>query len=120
MNDQTKEVRMKNWALEDELAKLQTKYSKLSNDHDSLSNEHNSLSLTSANETGALRSRMAELETEKERLSGWERRSQALSIELEEQKRRAAAGGGQMGADVDTALSKELHRGSSTFPLCGC
>ncbi|ORX34031.1 mitotic checkpoint protein-domain-containing protein [Kockovaella imperatae] len=99
---QIKDLRLQNLKLSDSLEKLQSEHSKLNV-------KFSSLSLSSESRIGLLESHLQEAEEEKERLKTFQRRAQGLSIQLEEEKRRAAAGRGQLEEVRENEQDKELR-----------
>jgi chromosome segregation ATPase len=101
-------LRTRNSELDGEMAELRQKYSRLSR-------THNSLVESAEGELDLLRSRVVEVEGERDRLKGWERRAGALAIELEEERRRALEGRSDRDEEasdqkVDRVMKDELHR----------
>lgn len=83
--------------------------------HSRLLLTHNSLVESAEGELDLLRSRVIEVEGERDRLKGWERRARALAIELEEERRKATEG--RIDRDdaaneqkMDRLMKEELHR----------
>ena len=81
-----------------------------------MSGQLSGLQMQNGNDVGSLSARLAEVEKERDTLRGWQKRAQALSIELEEQKRRADEGrraGAERKEDdkTDEVVRKELRRG---------
>lgn len=106
-------LRTRNSELDGETAELRQKFSRLSR-------THNSLVESAEGELDLLRSRIVEVEGERDRLKGWERRAGALAIELEEDRRRAQEGRFDRDEEasdhkVDRVMKDELHR---EYPLC--
>ncbi|KAK1921723.1 spindle assembly checkpoint component Mad1 [Papiliotrema laurentii] len=110
LNRAIQELRNQNSALSDAHARLQREHTQLSSSHSALTLQYNS-------EIQLYQHRVKELEADRDRLKGWERRAQGLSIELEEVKRKAAEGRREVedrkeDRVVDETLAKELRRQS--------
>ncbi|ORY21331.1 spindle assembly checkpoint component Mad1 [Naematelia encephala] len=110
LSRQVSELRSSNSALKASFAQLET-------EHSHLSHQHAALSLNSSAETTHLKSRIKELEEERESLRGWERRARGLSIDLEEERRKAeerrrGAEDEAVDRHVDDTVRKELRRQS--------
>ena len=101
---QVKDLRLERNKFSDSLEQLQSQ-------HKQLETQHNVLISSSKSEIDLLTSRLKEVEADRNRLKTFERRSQGLSIELEEERRKAALGRSQdVEGETDDALRKELKR----------
>lgn len=82
---QVRELRTKNNQLEDELQTVNSQYAQISGQHAALT-QHSSQEITH------LESRISDVTMERDALRGWEKRCRALTIELEEERRKFALG----------------------------
>jgi mitotic spindle assembly checkpoint protein MAD1 len=113
LSTQLRELRGQNSTLSDSLQKMQS-------DHAQLAGQHASLTQHSSAELSLLASRIREIENERDALRGWERRAKGLSIELEEERRRAAEGRQREAESAEDrraedALRKEFRRQGQQF-----
>ncbi|GFZ47899.1 hypothetical protein JCM24511_05646 [Saitozyma sp. JCM 24511] len=113
LSTQLRELRSQNSTLSDSLQKMQS-------DHAQLAGQHASLTQHSSAELSLLASRIREIENERDALRGWERRAKGLSIELEEERRRAAEGRQREAESAEDrraedALRKEFRRQGQQF-----
>lgn len=97
--------------------KTENEYERLQTEYAELSNQHSSLTLNANNEIASLQSRLRDVESDRDRLKGFERRAQGLSIELEEEKRKADEGRRGREDDkqergMEDVVRKELRRWS--------
>jgi mitotic spindle assembly checkpoint protein MAD1 len=102
---------------------LSDAHARLQREHTQLSSSHSALTLQYNSEIQLYQHRVKELEADRDRLKGWERRAQGLSIELEEVKRKAAEGRREVedrkeDRVVDETLAKELRRGCLDAKRC--
>ena len=111
LNAQLTEFRNSNSVLKDTVEQLRHEYNQLNN-------QHGVLTINSKAEMTTLTARIDEVVSERDRLKGWERRAAGLSIELEEEKRKAEEG--RRGQDdekdnakLDVIMRDELKRKSN-------
>ncbi|WVQ79902.1 hypothetical protein IAT38_002002 [Cryptococcus sp. DSM 104549] len=108
--DQVSHLRQHNSTISNELETLKSQ-------HTILSGRHASLASKTQNEISLLTSRVQEVERERDELKQWERRAKGLSIELEEERRKALErrerGENEVqDKRVDETLQKEVKRQS--------
>ncbi|WWD21649.1 hypothetical protein CI109_106135 [Kwoniella shandongensis] len=113
MSEEISSLRQRNSTLSDSLERLKT-------EHNILSGRHSTLTQNTNNEISLLTSRINELQKERDELRNWERRARGLSIELEEERRRAIEKrekneAAQEDKRVDETLQKEMKRQSTSL-----
>ncbi|KAK8847559.1 hypothetical protein IAR55_005418 [Kwoniella newhampshirensis] len=113
LSEEVSSLRQRNSALADSLEHLKS-------EHNILSGRHSTLTQNTNNEISLLSSRVQELEKERDELKNWERRAKGLSIELEEERRRAIEKRERKQAEsedrrVDETLQREMKRQSTSL-----
>lgn len=91
---------------------------RLQSEHTQLSSKYAQLMTNSSSEIQLLTLRLREVESDRDQLKGWERRAKGLSIDLEEERRRAVEGRREAEDDkedkrVEEVMRNELKRGST-------
>jgi len=103
LNSRLRKSRTENERLANEMARLQS-------EHTQLSSKYSQLMTNSSSEIQLLSQRIGEVESDRDNLKGWERRAKGLSIELEEERRRAVEGRREAEDDKEDKRVEEVMR----------
>jgi mitotic spindle assembly checkpoint protein MAD1 len=83
---------------------------RLQSEHSQLSSKYSQLMTNSNSEIQLLTQRLKEVEADRDGLKNWERRAKGLSIELEEERRKAAEGRTEMEDSKEDNRREEVMR----------